>query len=185
MSEKPVDIGSMFKELQEIYQKYGLPKGMGFVPDRLEITLQRREGDRFELTYSEFFSYLPSEVFSTARENVTQFFEKMGLLPEAIDHLPDGVKVHINGDFRVALFVMLETLLQNRNIKSELPHYMGLIGTYLDIYSDLFSFHWDFEEETRRKWTDYLTILDRVVQENPSISSEIQEVLKKHAGRPV
>lgn len=169
MSEKPVDISSMFKELQEIYQKYGLPKGMGFVPDKLEITLQRHEGDRFELTYSEYFSYLPTEVFDIAIENVTQFFQKMGLLPEPIDHPQNGVKVHMNGDFRVALFVMLETLLQNRNVKSELRHHMDLLATYLETYSNLFSFHWDFEEETRRKWSDYLTTLDRVEQENPLI----------------
>ena len=57
MFAKLNDLEAMFKEIETIHKKYGIPKAMGFVPDKLEITLERKEIDKFNLTYSEFFNY--------------------------------------------------------------------------------------------------------------------------------
>ena len=48
MFEKPIDMEGKFKEIEMVYKKYGIPKGMGFVPDRLEIILERKAIDKFE-----------------------------------------------------------------------------------------------------------------------------------------
>ena len=43
MFERSIDIDSMFKELKLIQKKYGIPKSMVFIPDKLKIELERKK----------------------------------------------------------------------------------------------------------------------------------------------
>jgi hypothetical protein len=66
MSTQPVDLETMFNEMKTIKEKYNIPKGMLFLPDKIEIILEREETNNFNLTYSESFNYLPEHVQPTA-----------------------------------------------------------------------------------------------------------------------
>ena len=48
MSIKPIDLEGMFKEIEMIRKKYGIPKGVLFVPNKLEIVLERKEMRRYK-----------------------------------------------------------------------------------------------------------------------------------------
>ena len=52
----------MLDEIRAVRDKYGLPKGIVFVPDKLEISLKRNSYDSFHLSYKERFEYLPNEI---------------------------------------------------------------------------------------------------------------------------
>jgi hypothetical protein len=182
MSDKPVDIKGMFREIEEINRKYGVPKTMGFVPDRLEIVLQRR-GNEFDLTYTEFFSYLPDEVLQTAKDNVVQLIQQLGV-PQRIIELEKGVRVQISDDSRVVLFPMTELLVQNRNIKSDLERILASLRTNAQTWLGFSDFHWDWEDETEDKYKGFMATLEKVLKENPSYASEIQAVIEKYAANP-
>jgi len=182
MSDKPVDIKGMFREMEEINRKYGVPKTMGFVPDRLEIVLQRRVNE-FDLTYTEFFNYLPDDVLETAKDNVVQLIQQLGI-PQRIIELERGVRVQISGDSRVMLFPMTELLVQNRNIGSDLEHILTSLRVNVQTWLDFSDFHWDWENETENKYKDFIATLEKILEEHPSYASEIQAVIEKYAVNP-
>jgi hypothetical protein len=182
MSDKSVNIKGMFREIEEINRKYGVPKTMGFVPDRLEIVLQRRENE-FDLTYTEFFNYLPDNVLETAKNNVVQLLQQLGI-PQKITELEKGVRVQISGDPRVALFPMMELLIQNRNIGSELEQILASLRSNAQIWLDFSDLHWDWKGETENKYKDFIATLEKIMEEHPSYASEIQAVIEKYAANP-
>ena len=183
MFEKPVDVEGLLKEVGMIYKKYSMPKGMGFIPDKLEIILERKEADKYELTYIEGFSYLPDNVFNVARENTVQFFQQMGIHPKTVTLIEKGVKAQISGDFRVVLFPILELFLQNKYIESQLKLDCDSINKFLQIFSNLWDFHWNYDDEVEKKWNNFIMIFNRIKQENPSFSSELEAVIKKYTSK--
>lgn len=183
MFEKPVDVEIMFKEIEIIRKKYGIPKGMGFIPDKLEIVLERKGIDKFELTYVEFFNYLPDNVFNWARENTIQFFQQMGITPETITLIENGVKAQTSGDFRVVLFLILELFLQNKYFESKLKLDCDSINKFFQMFSNLWDFYWSYDDKVEKRWNNFITIFNKIMQENPSIPSEINAVIKKYTSK--
>jgi len=184
MSVRSIDLKGMFKEIEMIQKKYGVPKGMGFIPDKLEIVLERREIDKFDLTYSEFFNYLPHHALKMAIENVIQLIQMMGFPSEKIIQMENGVKVQISGDSRVTLFPIMEILLQNKGKESEIRSNLDLISETYQIFANLLDFQWNWSDETESKFNNFLMIWNKVVQEYPSITSEIEAVIKKYTEIP-
>lgn len=182
MSVQTVNIKGMFEEIGAVNRKYGVPKTMGFIPDRLEIVLERK-GDRFNLSYTEFFNYLPPEVLEAAKENALQLIQQLGV-PQKITRLERGVGVQMDGDLRVVLFVMMELLLQNKNIQADLEPVLDALRTNVQTWFDFSDIHWDWKEETENKYKEFIATLERVVQEQPSYESEINAVVKKYAPQP-
>jgi len=182
MSDKSVNIKGMFREIEEINRKYGVPKTMGFVPDRLEIVLQRRENE-FDLTYTEFFNYLSDDVLETAKDNVAQLLQQMGI-PQKITVLEKGVRVQMRSDSRVTLFPMMELLVQNKNVGSELEQILASLRSNAQIWLDFSDFHWDWRGETENKYKGFIATLEKIMEEHPSYASEIQAVIEKYAVDP-
>jgi hypothetical protein len=175
-----IDLESMFKEIDAIRRKYNVPKGMGFVPDKLEIVLERKEIGKFDLTYSEFFDYLPSHFRSIAIEGAIQFMQQVGFPVEKIVRMEKGVKVQISGNFQVATFPMVEILLQNKGHESEIRLKLDEIGKAYQIFSDLLYFNWDWNDDTKSKFNELCATLDRIMQEHPSVTEEIEAVIRKY-----
>jgi hypothetical protein len=177
MSTKQIDIEAMFKEMDVIFKKYNAPKGIGFVPDSLEIILERNGEENFELTYSEFFSYLPYGILNKSLDNTIKLFHQMGIPIKTTIKLENGIKVQLGGDFRIILFPMIEILLQNKNIESDLNSIYEYINKILKMFSTLLDFHWNYNREIKEK----ISIYENFIQKNPSIQSEIEYVIKKYA----
>ena len=119
MAEKSFDLESMFREIELIYKKCNMPKTMGFVPDKLEIILERKETDRFDLTYNEFFNYLPNDIRNIAIEQAMQLLRQIGFSMEKMSRIGNGVKVQISGDFQILHFPIIEILIQSKDKETE------------------------------------------------------------------
>ena len=177
MSNRPIDIDSVFKEIELIYEKHNIPKMMGFVPDKLEIVLERTGKDAFNLTYSEFFNYLPSRVLDSARGNAMQLIQQMGIAPEKMLLIENGVSVQMSGDSRLTIFLILELLLQNEGDESEVKLKLDKIIKFYRLFSSLVDFNWNWDEKTESKFKT----LNRVMKEHPSILDEIGAIFEKHS----
>ncbi len=46
-----VDASSLFREINDVFKRYGVGKGVGFVPDRLEMTMDRAASGACTLIY--------------------------------------------------------------------------------------------------------------------------------------
>lgn len=55
---------NMLDALRAVREKYKLPKGFLFVPDKLEISITRSSYDNLHLSYKEYFNYLPESVLN-------------------------------------------------------------------------------------------------------------------------
>lgn len=153
-----LNLEAMFKEIETIYKKYGLPKGMFFVPDKLEIILERKGIDKFDLTYSEFFNYLPDHALNIAMETTIQFMSQIGFPPEKIIRTENGVKVQTSGDFQIAFPPIIEILLQNKGKDLEIKSILDSISKIYEIFANFLVFQWDWNDETESIFKNYLTI---------------------------
>ena len=169
MSKVSIDLEGMFKEMEMIYEKYGVPKGMGFVPDKLEIILERKEIDKFNLTYTEFFNYLPYNALTIVIEYTLRLLQQIGFPPEKITRIENGVKVQISGDFQIALFPLLEILVQNKGNGKKFKSTLDSISKTYQIFTTLIDFHWDWNDEIESKFNNYIQALNKVMREYPSI----------------
>ncbi len=158
-----IDTGSLFKEINEVFKRYGVGRGVGFVPDRLEIKFERDASGSCSLVYREFFTYLPPEVMEVATGNAVEFLSGMGVPRERIKPLDSGVEVTLEGDAKIAYFPILEMLIQDREIAKILdsasrlhegfntkPH--GALRLRLGVGSHL---RGDVEEQHRQAQRDY------------------------------
>lgn len=177
MPSGPIDIDDMFKQIKLIYEKHNMPKMMGFVPDKLEIVLERTDKDAFNLTYSESFNYLPNRVLESARENALQLIQQIGIVPEKMLLIENGVTVQMRGDSRLTIFLILELLLQNEGNESEVKLKLDMILKLYRLFSSLLDFNWNWDEETKSKFK----ILNRVMKEHPSILEEINAIIENHS----
>ena len=180
MSFRSIDLETMFKEIETINNKYGVPKGIWFVPDKLEIILERKEEGKFNLIYSEFFNYLPQHVLSIAVETTVQLLQHMGFPSENVIRIENGVKVQMSGDFKIPYSTIAELLIQNKYDETKIRANFESIIKHYQILSHLSDFHWSWNDETERKLNNFLSIWNKVIQENPSVSSEIEAVIKRY-----
>jgi len=179
MSNRTIDVDGMLKEIELIYEKHNVPKMMGFVPDKLEIVLERKEKDTFNLMYSESFNYLPDHVFELARKNAMQLIQQMGVSPEKMFLTENGVKLQMSGNSRLILFIILELILQNESNESEMKLKLGMMIKMYELFSSLLDFNWDWNNETENKFE----VLNRIMEENPTVSEEINAIVEKYSSK--
>lgn len=171
----------LFQEIKTIYRKYGLPKTMGFVPDKLEIVLERSEQNLFNLSYSEHFNYLPDYALETARENAIQLMQQLGFPSEKITSLNHGVKVQIRGSAGIVLYLLLEILLQVESNEREIKAHLDLLYTRYRMFAELMDFYWRWCTATKRKFDDMSSALNEILENHPSFSEEIAQIVKKYS----
>ncbi len=177
MSNKTIDVDGILKEIELIYEKHNVPKMMGFVPDKLEIVLERKEKDTFNLMYSESFNYLPNHVLELARKNAMKLIQQMGVSPEKMFLTENGVMLQMSGNSRLTLFLILELLLQNKSNESDMKLKLGMIIKMYELFSRLLDFNWNWNDETENKFG----ILNKIMQENPAVSEEINAIVEKYS----
>jgi hypothetical protein len=170
------DLDRMVHEIAQVQQKYGVPKGMGFIPDRLEIVLEREGVDQFDLTYSESFLYLPQDVLSTVKEITMQLLQQMGVPPDQILHTERGVTARMKGDVEVTLGPVIELLLQNRAVHTRLNAIFAAITTTIRVFSQLLEFQWEWNDTIRRQFEAYMGAM----RDHPTFSTEVAAIIKRY-----
>ncbi len=175
-----MDVTSVFAEINTVFKKYGVGRGVGFVPDKLEVTLERAPSGQCRLVYKEFFTYLPLDVMKMAMGNAVEFLGGLGVPKDRIKPLDGGVEVTLEGDARIAYFPMLEMMIQDRaaasNVDAALDSLKGSVKSLAELFD--FAYGWDRVSETR--WRDNITRLNEVIEANPGMQSEIEEIVRRH-----
>jgi len=175
-----VDADALFREINEVFKRYGVEKGVGFVPDRLEITFERATSNVCALVYKEFFTYLPPDVIEVATSNAVDFLSNLGVPREKIILLEQGVEVRLEGDARIAYFPILEMLIQDRDISRNLDPVIDSFKGSIRSLLGLFDFSWGWDDVTEKRWRSSLAKLDEIIEANPGMHSEIDEIVKRH-----
>ena len=178
-----VDAGSIFREINEVFKRYSVGKGVGFVPDRLEVTLERAASGVCTLVYREFFTYLPPDVMALAMGNAVEFLSGLGVPREKIKQLDGGVEVTLEGDARIAYFPMLEMLIQDRGVAGNIDPALDSLKGSIRSLMELFDFAWGWDSASEEMWRSNIAKLNEVIEENPGMQSEIEEIVKKHSGK--
>ncbi len=176
-----VDADTLFQEINAVFKRYGVEKGMGFVPDRLEITFERATSNVCALVYKEFFTYLPPKVMEIATSNAVDFLSNLGVPKEKITLLKSGVEVHLEGDARIAYFPILEMLIQDRDISMNLEPAIDSLKGSIRSLMGLFDFNWSWDKEAEERWRSSLAKLDEIIEANPGMQCEIDEIVKRHS----
>jgi hypothetical protein len=176
-----VDTESLFREINEVFKRYGVVKGMGFVPDRLEISFERATSNVCALIYREFFTYLPTDVMALATSNAVNFLSNLGVPKEKITTLEKGVEVRLEGDARITYFPILEMLIQDRNIFSNLDSVIDSLKGSIGSLMGLFDFSWGWDTKAEERWSSSLAKIDEIIESNPGMQSEIEEIVKRHS----
>jgi hypothetical protein len=179
---KQVDADALFREINEVFKKYGVDRGVGFVPDRLDISLERRGMEGFSLAYTERFTYLPQDVMEFSLENAVQLLVRMGVPQDRITRLGDGVRVELSGDAGIIQFPVLEMLIQDRNTPVDLKPVCSSLERSMRALSALFDFAWEYGEETRERWSSSVQRLSEIIEQNPGLQEEIEEIMRRHTG---
>ena len=177
-----VDTGALYSEINAIFRKYGLEKGLGFVPDKLEVNMERSRNGAVSLVYREFFTYLPPEVMETAVGNSVDFLAGMGIPKERVKILESGVEVRLGGDARIVYFPILEMLIQDREIASRIDSVCRSIRESLAGLSGLFDFAYAWDTESEARWRNGVARLSEVIAGNPEMQREIEELVRRRTG---
>jgi len=178
-----VDTGSLFREINDVFKRYDLGKGVGFVPDRLEVTMERAASGACTLVYREFFTYLPPEVMAVAMGNAIEFLSGMGIPRERIKPLESGVEVTLEGDARIAYFPILEMLIQDRDISGNIDSALDSLKNSIHSLMELFEFAWCWDAASEEMWRTNIAKLSEIISENPEMQGEIEKIVKRYTGK--
>ena len=179
---KPVDFENMLKEMKRLKEKYSLPKSMLFVPDKLEISLQRNSYDNFHISYKEFFNYIPDLLLDVVITMSINALVQMGMPREWITQIDkNGVGIEANGNvFLIAGFILPELLIQKRLEDAEISSFFSLVARSRKAFTDFFELEFEWNSETEKKFQDLLDSSIRVMQEHPSMVKEMEAIVKKY-----
>jgi len=177
------DFLKMFDEIKAVREKYNLPKGVWFVPDRLEISVQRVSYGSFHLSYREFFNYLPSQIIEMVMPTSISCLIQMGIPREHIRRTgKNAVEVKLDGDLlSIASVIFTEFLLQRRfDEETEISSFLDIVKRVRKGFVEFSDLEFEWNGEIEKRFYGNLDKLLRVVQENPSAMAEIEAVVKKH-----
>lgn len=182
---KPVDLKNMFKEVIAIREKYNMPKSMMFVPDELKISVRRISYDKFHLSYKEFFTYLPNPILKIMMPLTINFLVQIGIPREWITRINEnGVGIEADVNFlMIASFILPELLIQKRFEDAEFFSLINRIKESLKMLHDVSEFEFEWNSEIGNKFNNNLNDLVRIIQEHPSIKTEMEAITKKYTQR--
>lgn len=185
---KPIDIEGMFNELKSVREKYKLTNSILFIPDKLEIAVQRTSYDNFELVYKEFFTYLPEKALNVVIPNSINMLTQIGIPRESITQInSNGVKLELSGNLIKIMAVILSELMIQKRMKEEeeISKVFKVVQKVTKLLSNLSEFEYKWNEEIAKRYFDILDKLFKVVQEHPSVVREMQAIVDKYTKQTI
>ena len=180
---KPVNVLTMLAELMVVRRKFNLPKGLLFVPDKLEISVERVGYDSFNLDYKEFFNYLPSRILHVVIPISVNMLLQVGLPPEAITRIGDnGVSIKVsNVKFPTMLSMILsELLIQKRLEPDEMESIFNSVKTNRKAFTEMSELQYECNSSIEMRLWNVLETTQQIIQEKPEVAEELESVVKKH-----
>ena len=179
---KLADFENMLQEIKTLRKKYNMPKGVLFVPNKLEFSIQRISYDNFHLSYKEFFNYIPDELLDVVIFMTINFLVQLGMPREWINRTDRNcVGIEVDGNFfRVVGSIIPELMIQKRLKDSEISSFLSFVARTRKALTDFSELEFEWNSETWKKFNDKLNDQNRIMQEHPSIKSELEAIMKKY-----
>lgn len=179
---EPVDFVKMFEEIKAIRAKYGMRKGTWFVPDKLEISVQRISYDNFHLSYKEFFNYLPNHILNIVLPSSINLLVQVGIPRERIKRIEDnGVGMELDANLLpIVSCILTELLIQKRLTDNEISSLFGAVQKIRKVFTDFSELEFEWNNEAKSRFYNSLGDLTRIIQEHPSALVEIEEIVKRY-----
>ena len=168
--------------IHALYQKHQLPKMLGFVPDRLEITVTRHPDQQFTLHYTERFLYLPDGALDAARDNALQLLHQLQVPIETLQPVDKGVQLRLTSDARLIWHLILELLMQLRQPAATLRAQLDTLFQQYQLFHALLDTQWHWDDTVAQSFAHIATTLETLTQDHPTFYEELMTILK-HATR--
>lgn len=179
---KRVDFVKMFDEIKAVKRKYGMRKGIWFVPDKLEISVQRISYNSFHLSYKEFFNYLPNHILNIVIPTSISLLVQIGIPRERIRLIDNnGVGMELDTNLLpIVSCILMELLIQKQLKDNEISFLFGAVQKVRKAFTDFSELEFEWNSETQKRFSDSLGDLTRIIQEHPSALAEIEAIVKKY-----
>jgi hypothetical protein len=118
-----------------------------------------------------------------AMGNAVEFLAGLGVPPERIKRLDGGVEVTLEGDAKIAYFPILEMLIQDRGIAKSLDPALAGLKSSISSLGELFDFAYGWDAASEELWRNNIERLSAIIEENPGMQGEIEEIVKRHSKR--
>jgi hypothetical protein len=173
----------MLDELRAIREKYGLPKGMLFSPNRLEISIKRNSYDNVHLSYKEYFDYLPDMLLDLVIPTSINMIVQNGVPKERVERIgQNGVGLEIDGTtILVMSMVLSELAIQKRFTEKEFEDLMIASTRTVRALTETSGLEFEWTDEIGKRYWSALQQLGAVLKANPSVVSEMQAIQKKYS----
>lgn len=173
----------MLEELRAIRDKYGLPKGMLFSPNRLEISLKRNSYDNVHLSYKEYFDYIPDMMLDLIVPISINMIVQIGVPKERVERIGrNGIGVEIDGTTLLAIAMVLSELaIQKKFTEEELEALFTGTKRTVKTFTETSNLEFEWTDEISERYLNNLQQTGAICMANPSIASEMEAVQKKYA----
>jgi hypothetical protein len=184
--KKVTDLEKMFEEMRDLCKRYNVPRGMLFVPDKIEIRVQRLGEDKFSLVYQESFDYLPSNILDLVVPLTIGALVRIGFESGCIRRTDrNGIRVESTGSLLdIAGGIFSEVLIQRKLEEGEVSSLFDDIAKTRRAFADLYELEFKWDEEVERRYNDNLQNLARITEEHPSIQAELEAISNKYGHPP-
>jgi hypothetical protein len=171
----------MVDEMRKLREKYAMPKNILLVPDKLEIQVQRIAYDRFYLSYKEYFSYLPNEILNLFVPATMNIMSQIGVPKEKVTRIAEnGVGIELDGNLSIiAGAVLRELLIQKRFNEDETVSFFSTIARTVKALNEFSNVEFEWNSEIEKRYFDTMMKLSEVIQAHPTLSSEIEAIVKE------
>jgi hypothetical protein len=176
------DIVNMLAEMKAIREKYGMQKGVLFVPDKLSISVQRISYANFHLSYAESFNYLPKEVLDMVIPMSIEWLVQTGFPRDRIARTNENsVGVEMDGDsLLVIVSILSELLVQKRFDDTEISLLFDIAQKSPKIFTGSADFEFEWNSDIAKRFYDIMSNNLKVVQEHPTVVAEMEAIKKKY-----
>jgi hypothetical protein len=183
VTENDTYIKRMCDDLKAIREKYGLPKGILFIPDRYEIAIKRNSYDRMYIDYKEFYDFLPDTALDIFIPMQINQLTQMGIPKEKIGRIGKnciGIELVASASF-ILCTVLGQLALQKWFTDQELDRMMNGTKLMRKIMTDAYDFEFKWDSAIEAKYASFLMKFGQILLENPAARIESEEVMKKYA----
>jgi len=114
--------------------------------------------------------------------NAVEFLSSVGIPRDRINRIGGGVEVRLQGDARIAYFPILEMLIQNRDISTNIDSVCDPLKVSIYSLLELFDLTWGWDEASSQSWRNSVKKLNEIIEANPGMQREIEDLVKKYIG---
>jgi hypothetical protein len=172
----------MIKEINAIKEKYKIPKGMLFMPDRLEFSVKRTGYNKLHLVDREFFDYLLSYACFAIIPFTINALVQFGIPEQKIERIGEnGVQIVIDGNvLTCTATVVSEMLAQKKYQEEDFEKLRKGLKSNIETLTQMSDQVFDWNEESFKQFSNTMSLMVEISKNHPEINQEMMTVIEKH-----